>query len=193
MAEDEGGLPESVLASNVRKLMRNRGIGGIGKLRAAMGQAGYKIGNSTLLRALQGGSGNRLESIEKLAAFFDVTSDQLLQPNLGADQEPEREDQPRAPGARFDALSEDEQRFIDNLREIQVDEDEWHRIMEDVATKAAKIRSLREKLLSPHGIRSTPARHAADAKKTEIARAALDVTEQLRQRSLFDPKTPREE
>lgn len=97
---------------------------------------------------------------------------------------------PPEPGSDFGALTDDEQRFVDNLREIQVDEDEWRRILEEVAIKAAKIRALREKLLAPHGIRSTPARHFADAKKTELARAALEVTEQLRQRSLLDDIPP---
>lgn len=95
--------------------------------------------------------------------------------------------EPQLPGQRYDALSPDEQRFIENLREIQVDEDEWQHLLHEVASKAAKIRSLREKLLAPHGIRSTPARHAADAKMTAIARAALDVTDRLRQTSFFDP------
>lgn len=60
----------------MRKLMGGRSIE---RLRAEMAKAGYKIGTSTIHRAVKGEVGNRLESLEKLAEFFDKTVDQLLQ------------------------------------------------------------------------------------------------------------------
>lgn len=50
-------------------------------LRRQMAAAGYPIGSGTIHRALKGETGNRLESLEKLAAFFDRTVEQLLQPD----------------------------------------------------------------------------------------------------------------
>jgi SOS-response transcriptional repressor LexA len=48
-----------------------------------MVDAGISIGTSTLQRAREGQGGNRLQSLAKIARFFDVTTDQLLQPDLG--------------------------------------------------------------------------------------------------------------
>lgn len=60
----------------MRRLMSGRSIGAI---RAEMAQRGIKIGGGTLHRAVKGEVGNRLESLEKIAEFFDTTVDQLLQ------------------------------------------------------------------------------------------------------------------
>jgi len=84
-ADADAGPSNPILAANLRQLMRDRGIGGVGTLREAMAEAGISIGNSTLHRALLGQGGNRLQSLGKIARFFDVTVDQLLQPDLGAD------------------------------------------------------------------------------------------------------------
>lgn len=92
---------------------------------------------------------------------------------------------PPPPGDTFEALTEHEWRFIRNYREIAVDEDAARELFEMVENKAAKMRAMKERWLSKAGINVPPARHAADARKTEIARAALDVTDKLRQQSLM--------
>jgi hypothetical protein len=51
----------------------------IGALRQEMLKEGYEIGTGTLHRAVKGELTNRLESLEKIAQFFEVTVDQLLQ------------------------------------------------------------------------------------------------------------------
>lgn len=53
-------------------------------VRDAMGKAGIKIGTETIHRAVLGKSGNRLASLQKIADFFGVSVDQLLQDDLGA-------------------------------------------------------------------------------------------------------------
>lgn len=78
----------------MRQLMKDHGISSIGTLRERMGDAGISIGTSTLHRALLGQGGNRLQSLSKIARFFDVTVDQLLQPELG--------ESTAAPGASTD-------------------------------------------------------------------------------------------
>ena len=75
--------PENpALKANFNRL---RGGLSIEALRLAMKDGGYKIGTETLQRASLGKSGNRLASLKKMADYWDVTPDQLLQPNLGAD------------------------------------------------------------------------------------------------------------
>lgn len=64
------------LAANMKRLRAGRSIG---VLRAEMAAKGHKIGAGTLQRAINGEAGNRLESLEKIAEFFDTTVDQLLQ------------------------------------------------------------------------------------------------------------------
>jgi hypothetical protein len=64
------------LASNMRRLMAGRSIATI---RDQMAQKGLAIGTGTLHRAYLGQVGNRLESLEKIAEFFETTVDQLLQ------------------------------------------------------------------------------------------------------------------
>lgn len=72
----------SVLAENFRRLRNGRSLETI---RDQMAAQGMPIGMGTLHRAALGQAGNRLASLEKIAAFFAVTVDQLLQPDLGAD------------------------------------------------------------------------------------------------------------
>jgi hypothetical protein len=75
--------PENpALSANMKRLMDGRSVQ---TLREQMGEAGLPIGTETIHRAMLGKSGNRLESLTKIAAFFGVTADQLLQPGLGAD------------------------------------------------------------------------------------------------------------
>jgi hypothetical protein len=95
---------------------------------------------------------------------------------------------PPSPGQRFDNLSTDEQRFVENLREIAADDEQYQELLDIVASRAAKIRAMKERWLSQAGVTATPARHFADARKTDVARAALDYTDTLRQRSLFEPR-----
>lgn len=64
------------LAANMRKLRAGRSIG---DLRAEMAKKGIKIGAGTLHRAIKGEVSNRLESLGKIAEFFEITIDQLLQ------------------------------------------------------------------------------------------------------------------
>ncbi len=70
-----------ILAENMRRLMDGRSIDTV---RKAMADAKLAIGTGTLHKALKGESSNRLESLDKIAAFFGVSTDQLLQQNLGA-------------------------------------------------------------------------------------------------------------
>lgn len=73
--------PENpALAANLKAL---RGTRSIEQLRQEMAEAGLPIGTETLHRAMLGKGGNRLSSLQKIAAFFGVTADQLLQPDLG--------------------------------------------------------------------------------------------------------------
>lgn len=64
------------LAANVRRLMAGRSIATV---REQMAQKGLAIGTGTLHRAYLGNVGNRLESLEKIADFFETTVDHLLQ------------------------------------------------------------------------------------------------------------------
>lgn len=75
--------PENpILHGNMQRLMAGRSIETV---RAAMAEAGVHIGTGTLHKAVQGKSGNRLASLKKIAEFFGVSVDQLLQPDLGKD------------------------------------------------------------------------------------------------------------
>jgi hypothetical protein len=79
-SDDERENP--YLAANMKRLMDGRGIGA---LRREMVESGYPIGTETIQRAVQGRLGNRLESLAKIAAFFKIELDELLQPSgLGA-------------------------------------------------------------------------------------------------------------
>lgn len=68
------------LAENMRRLLDGRSIDSV---RKAMADAGLAIGTGSLHRVLKGEGGTRLETLEKIAAYFDVTPDQLLQADLG--------------------------------------------------------------------------------------------------------------
>lgn len=70
--------PNPALAANMKRLMQARKIGGIGGLRAAMAAHGLSIGQETVANAVNGLAKNRLQSLNKIAQFFDVTVDQLL-------------------------------------------------------------------------------------------------------------------
>ena len=89
------------------------------------------------------------------------------------------------PGELFDALTEEEKHLLENFRSM-LDDDQKH-FAEEISVRAAKMRAYTAKVLERVGASSKPARSSADAKKTEIARAALEITSALRQRSLFDP------
>lgn len=182
--EDE----DPVVSANLRKLMNDAGIGGIGALRQAMAERGIKIGAGTIQRALQGGGRNRVDTLGKLASFFDVTTDQLLQADLGLDEPAELVGPPPPPGDKYEALDADEQRLVDAFREFW-DEEERRELLEEITSRAMKSRTQREKILAPYGIKLPPVKHAADEKKAVIARAALEVSDRLRQESLFEPTT----
>lgn len=77
---DEEETVNPILKANMQNLAAGRSVQG---LRADMAAKKLAIGTGTLHRALQGKSGN-VSSLDKLAEFFNVTPDQLLQPNLGA-------------------------------------------------------------------------------------------------------------
>lgn len=129
-------------------------------------------------------------------AIRDASTGRVLRVELeGADDESGKVDPaaPQPPGRHFDALTEEEQRFLDNFREIAADEDAARELIELVENKAARMRAMKERWMAQAGIPVPPAKRAGDAKKTAIARAALDVTEQLRQHSLLDPASPPEE
>jgi hypothetical protein len=184
---DQPDQPE--LAKNMATLMKREGIGGIGQLRAKMADAGIKIGTPAIVAALKGSGGNRVATLAKFAAFFDVSVDQLLQPDLGREAERD-EAAPPPPGQKFDALDSTDMRFLENLQVIKLDEDQLREVMEYVTNKAARLRAMQvkieERVLAKYGIKTPEPTHSADAKKTAVARAALEVTEQLRQRSLLD-------
>lgn len=96
---------------------------------------------------------------------------------------------PMAKGSLYQALTDDERRLLDNFRAM-LDDDQRH-FSEEIASRAAKMRAYTAKVLEKVGASAQPARHAADARQTEVARSALDITEKLRQQSLFDPPGPR--
>ena len=60
--------------------MRGKSIGAV---RAEMAAAGFSIGTGTLHRAVRGDEGIRLESMKKIAQFFDKTLDQMLRIDMG--------------------------------------------------------------------------------------------------------------
>lgn len=76
MPKIPGGTTNPALAANMKRLRAGRSIG---DLRAQMAERGIKIGAGTLHRAVLGQEGNRLESLTKIAEFFETTVDQLLQ------------------------------------------------------------------------------------------------------------------
>lgn len=89
MAKNDSEDPEAtgdaevdpVLAANLELLFDGKGIGALRtefKKRAEI-----RIGQGTLAQARAGQTGTRLASLRKIAAFYDVTVEQLLQPDLG--------------------------------------------------------------------------------------------------------------
>lgn len=154
------------------------------------------ISYQAVRKVLEGGKFSA-ENNAKAARFLKVSSDWLAtgagpQPAI---QQPSDADAaaPPPPGPTFEELTPEDWRFVRNYLEIKADEEAARDLFEMVEDKAAKMRAMKEKWLKQAGINVPPARHAADAKKTEIARAALDVTEQLRQRSLLEDDQRREE
>lgn len=87
-------------------------------------------------------------------------------------------------GAVFEDLTDDERRLLENFRAML--DDDQKRYAEEIADRAAKMRAYTAKVLEKVGATSKPAKTAADARRTQIARAALDVAEELRQKSLFN-------
>lgn len=79
---DAGMPPTSIpevnhaLSENVRRLMAGRSVE---TLRNQMADAGLAIGSGTIHRAMKGEDGSRLASLEKLARFFGVSVENLLQ------------------------------------------------------------------------------------------------------------------
>jgi hypothetical protein len=145
---------------------------------------GMGISYQAVRKAVGGGKFGTDSNI-KAARLLGVSSDWLATGKgekrpAGGETQP-----PPVPSDRFDNLSADEQRFLHNLRELQVDEDQYQELMELVATKAAKMRALKERMLAGIVKTSGEAIHSADARKTDIARAALEITDNLKQRSLF--------
>jgi phage repressor protein C with HTH and peptisase S24 domain len=63
--------------------LRLKGAKSYEVLREEMAQKGISIGSGTLNRLANGDMGVRMKSIEKVAEFFRVSADQLLQMNLG--------------------------------------------------------------------------------------------------------------
>lgn len=59
-------------------MKRLKGSRSVQDLRLDMGKAGFPIGAGTLQRALKGETGNRLESLKKIADYAGTTVDQLL-------------------------------------------------------------------------------------------------------------------
>jgi DNA-binding XRE family transcriptional regulator len=89
-----------------------------------------------------------------------------------------------APRSMFEELTDEEKRLLDNFRAM-LDEDQKS-IAEDIASRAARMRAYTAKVLERVGASARPAKSAADAKKTKVARAALDVTDRLRQQSFTE-------
>lgn len=71
---------DPVFKANFTRLANGRTVR---QLRAEMASCGITIGVSALTRAFQGRTGN-VRTLGKLADFFRVTPEQLLQPDLGA-------------------------------------------------------------------------------------------------------------
>jgi transcriptional regulator with XRE-family HTH domain len=98
---DKAPSTNPVLAENMKRLMNGRSIEAV---RALMAEAGFQIGTGTLHRALKGETGNRLESLEKIAQFFSVSIDQLLLPQ-GDDLQPIYSEEASSIAAELDALT----------------------------------------------------------------------------------------
>lgn len=123
----------------------------------------------------------------KLVVIRDSVTGRVLRVQLeGVDEGEPGTAPPAPPGRHFDALTDDEQRFIDNFREIAADEDAARELIRLVENQAARMRAMKERWMAQVGIPVPGAKREADAKKTAVARAALDVTERLRQQSLLD-------
>jgi phage repressor protein C with HTH and peptisase S24 domain len=90
--EEESERFNPDLEANMRTLLAGAAIGATV---AAMAERGIKIGGGTLHRISKGRVGSRLESLQKVADYFNVTTDQLLAPNLGRSQDTEYVDVPR--------------------------------------------------------------------------------------------------
>lgn len=171
----EYGDEDPILSANIRKLMLGRNITSIGKLREAMAEAGYPIGNSTIQRALKGGTGNRLESLEKFAAFFDVTSDQLLQPELGRDADPQ------AKGDVYEKPTADEWAMLQNYRMLR-DKDQ-KRLAEEMSELAGERQADFDEFAARFGVKGAVQR--ANARKTSGDRATVDPADpRLKQKPL---------
>lgn len=65
----------TLLAINMERLRKGRSIGG---LREDMASAGHAIGTGTLARLLNGDEGVRMESMSKVAAYFQIEVEELL-------------------------------------------------------------------------------------------------------------------
>lgn len=65
----------TLLAINMDRLRKGRSIGG---LREDMAAAGYAIGTGTLARLVNGDEGVRMESMSKVAAYFQIEVNELL-------------------------------------------------------------------------------------------------------------------
>lgn len=78
MEQDEAA--NLVFKANFTRLANGRTVR---QLRAEMADQGIAVGVSALSRAFEGKAGN-VRTLGKLADFFKVTTEQLLQPDLGA-------------------------------------------------------------------------------------------------------------
>jgi phage repressor protein C with HTH and peptisase S24 domain len=170
-------------SERLKSAMKSAGIDTAGLSRAV------KISYQAVKKAVDGGKFGTMNNI-KAARALGVSSEWLATGK--GDKYAADPNEPAAPGGRFDNLDSIEQRLIENLRVIKLDQSQLDEVVEFVSNKAAKLRAMQqvieEQVLTRYGIRpSEQPTHGADARKTEVARAALDVTERLRQQSLFDP------
>lgn len=156
--DDEVKFP--TLKANMLRLMAGRSIDAV---RQQMGEAGHPIGTGTLHNALQGRAGNRIESLEKIAKFFNVTTAQLLQEDLGSaiDVWP------------FSAELREEISKLDPQQLHFVEKAMWNQMQKEPPATAIGVEAKQQATLKGYGPR-TPMGYAvsneAAAEKEQLAR-----------------------
>lgn len=115
---------------------------------------GVGVSYQAVKKALEGGK-FKAENNIKAAEVLGVNSEWLAtgrgpRARSGAVASP-----PPRPSERFDNLSADEQRFVLDMRDIQVDEEQYKELLTLVAERAAKMRAMRERILATAGLGPT--------------------------------------
>lgn len=162
-------------------LMKQHGITGIGQLRKTMADAGFKVGTGAIVKATKGAAGIRVGTLGKFAQFFDVTVDQMLQPDLGRAAESEGADfrGPLRKGEVFEKLTQQEEAMLQNYRRL-LDKDR-KAVDAEVAAKAEERQQEADELFARFGVASAVERNA---RRAGSARTEAPTGDRLKQREL---------